>query len=79
MLQTKNYEPRVRYFGTIRQFTAPDISGMVTLSGQANQRGAALPSYRIVTARFEGHNVNITYAQTSIHDSNQIIHYTRSH
>jgi hypothetical protein len=41
-------------------FTAPDVSGGVTLSGQANQGGAVLPSYRITKARFDGHSVNIT-------------------
>jgi hypothetical protein len=29
---------------TLIRFTATDVSGVVTLSGQANKRGAALPS-----------------------------------
>jgi hypothetical protein len=41
--------------------TASDVSGGVTSNGQANQRGAALPSFRITTARFEGHNIIIIF------------------
>jgi hypothetical protein len=48
----------------IRHFTATDISGMAKLSGQTNQRAATLPNWRIVTARFESHNVNVTCTHT---------------
>jgi hypothetical protein len=61
---------------TVRLFMASDISGTIMLSGQANQSGAVLPSYRIMIASFEGHSVNITIGQ-SIHDLNQVTHYTR--
>jgi hypothetical protein len=38
----------------IRQFTAPGVSGVVTLSALTNQVAAALP---VTTVRFDGHNV----------------------
>jgi hypothetical protein len=50
---------------------APEVSGMVTLSRQANQIGAVLPSERIMMACFDSHHVNITCTQ-SIHDSIQV-------
>jgi hypothetical protein len=44
---------------TIIGFTAPDVSGVVTLSTKANQSGAALSSYRNMTAGFQRNDVNI--------------------